>query len=1175
MEVESPERGRIGGTVMEIPASDDGATIWSPPRVPPRLLQKLSEPKTSPSTAEEIEAKLRGADLRRQKFYEYLSSKARPKPRSPSQSPNDGEDLGQRLEAKLQAAEEKRMSILAKAKLRLAKLDELRQAAKTGAEMRFRQERAELGTKVELRVQQAEVNRMLLLKANRQRRATLRERTSQSLLRRMARESKYKERVRAAICQKRAAAEKKRMGLLEAEKKRACARVMQVRSVAKSVSHQEEVKRREMKIKIEDKLQRAKRQREEYLMQRGKSHYSFCDSYDKIHDQADLLSRKLARCWKQFLTRGKTTLHLAKAYIMLSINENTAKVMPFEQLAMKIESPNTLQRVKGLLDRLELRFKLLRDVDSATSTFGWGDIDHLLKRVASPTKKATPRRSPRSGGAKKTVSNLPAAKTPVKLSRYPVRIVLCAYMILGHPDAVFSGKGEREIALAKSAEKFVREFELLVRIILNGSIQTSDGDSDCGLARRRTFKSQLTEFDSAWCSYLNSFVVWKVRDAQSLEEDLVRAACQLELSMIQKCRMTPEGDGGALTHDLKAIQKQVTEDQRLLREKVLNISGDAGIERMDNAISDTRNKYFEAKENGSSVCSPIMHSVSPSSTALTSASSSLGGSNKGENLLEVSDQKPKRVVRSLFKDELHPKVGSSANNSMQSSRIDERLEMENELIVNKSLHGQHLEFAESTKGADKYDNSIKDKVRETMEKAFWDSVMESMKNDEPRYNRVVDLMREARDELCSLAPQSWRQEISEAIDIDILSQLLISGKLDMGYLQKIMDFTLVTLQKLSSPAKEDELKANCEKLFRELTDICQDGSANSFILALVRGLRFVLEEIQLLKQEISKARIRMLEPILKGPAAFDYLRKAFTKRYGLPSVAMTALPLTCQWLLSFKDSMDQELNEHKEALLGLTSGHDRFLPSATLRTGGSFSVKMNKNHASPSTSTEAVDECQEYTGDKVDLLVRLGLLKFVNAVSGLTQEGLPETMQLNFFKLRAVQAKIQKIIVIATSILVQRQVLQSMQMVSSAADMDKIVQGSAKALSELLDSNEDAGIQEIIETLGKPLEPGHDGTDVMKLQQIKEIMARMLSKSLQAGDAIFVHVARAIYLAGRGVVLGGTGRNGRELAEMALRQVGATALIDEIVEAASVLVMAARVTVNVHGPWYAQLVDNM
>ena len=68
----------------------------------------------------------------------------------------------------------------------------------------------------------------------------------------------------------------------------------------------------------------------------------------------------------------------------------------------------------------------------------------------------------------------------------------------------------------------------------------------------------LQRFDKAWCSYLNCFVVWKVKDARLLEEDLVRAACQLELSMIQTCKMmTPKGDNDALTHDMKAIQKQV------------------------------------------------------------------------------------------------------------------------------------------------------------------------------------------------------------------------------------------------------------------------------------------------------------------------------------------------------------------------------------------------------------------------------------------------------------------------------------------------------------------------------------------------------------------------------------------------------------------------------------------
>lgn len=206
--VEFPE-GRAaggGGIAMEFPAGDD-ESFSSPPRLPKRLRRRLVDTEyKSPSTVEEIEAKLRDADLRRQRYYEKLSTKARAKPRSPSRCSSQEEDLGQKLEAKLQAAEQKRLSILTNAQMRLARLDELRQAAKTGVEMRYENERVKLGTKVESRVQQAEANRMLILKARRQRRASLRERSSQSLMRRMARESKYKECVRAAIHQKRVAA---------------------------------------------------------------------------------------------------------------------------------------------------------------------------------------------------------------------------------------------------------------------------------------------------------------------------------------------------------------------------------------------------------------------------------------------------------------------------------------------------------------------------------------------------------------------------------------------------------------------------------------------------------------------------------------------------------------------------------------------------------------------------------------------------------------------------------------------------------------------------------------------------------------------------------------------------------------------------------------------------------
>ena len=51
------------------------------------------------------------------------------------------------------------------------------------------------------------------------------------------------------------------------------------------------------------------------------------------------------------------------------------------------------------------------------------------------------------------------------------------------------------------------------------------------------------------------------------------------------------------------------------------------------------------------------------------------------------------------------------------------------------------------------------------------------------------------------------------------------------------------------------------------------------------------------------------------------------------------------------------------------------------------------------------------------------MLKLVSGISGIALESLPETLKLNLNRLRAVQAQIQKILVISTSILVCRQIL--------------------------------------------------------------------------------------------------------------------------------------------------------
>ena len=83
----------------------------------------------------------------------------------------------------------------------------------------------------------------------------------------------------------------------------------------------------------------------------------------------------------------------------------------------------------------------------------------------------------------------------------------------------------------------MREFKLLIKVIKEGPVKMYVGES-----KLRTLRSQLDLFDKVWCAFLNSFVLWKFKDTRLLGEDKVRAACQLEISMIQKCKITPEGD---------------------------------------------------------------------------------------------------------------------------------------------------------------------------------------------------------------------------------------------------------------------------------------------------------------------------------------------------------------------------------------------------------------------------------------------------------------------------------------------------------------------------------------------------------------------------------------------------------------------------------------------------------
>ncbi|RLM65812.1 uncharacterized protein C2845_PM16G08190 [Panicum miliaceum] len=1104
---------------MEIPAEEGAAAARGPPRRIRRRLVEGARGGGAPASVEEIEARLRDAELRRQQFHEWLACKARKKPRSPSWSSQE-EDHGQRLEAKLLAAEQKRLSLLAKAQNRLAKLDELRQAAKNDVEMRFEKEREELETRVESRVRQAEDNRLRLLHADMQKRAALKERTTRSLVQKATSESKYMEQVRSAILQKRTAAEKKRLRLLEAEKTKAQARLLRIQKAAMNVCSQRETERKKLKEQLDNKLQRAKRQRAEYLKQRGSPRNSAHADYVK---HAEFLSRKLARCWRIFVKSRKTTLTLAEAYDALGINEKSVKSMPFEKLAMSMESPTVLHTTKALLDRLERRLVISHSVASSSVE----NVDHLLKRVSSPPRrKVSPSREGRTRAVAKRSPK--SSEASIRLPRYSLRVVLCAYMILAHPSAVLSGQGEREKQLMESAANFVKEFELLIKIILDGPERSSD------VTGHRKFRAQLANFDKVWCTYLYRFVVWKVKDARLLEEDLIRAACKLELSMMQTCKLTADGQSSNnLTHDMKAIQKQVTDDQKLLREKVQHLSGDAGIEQMDSALSDTRSNFFEAKENGGPLAAPVANVSTP-----------LSINSSGKAALEVNENSrtdalgSSSVVRSLF----------GASSSSSTSPVKQLTE--NEQMVNEMLHEDDSAFAARSDSANTAEKEFQKKVRETMEKAFWDMVTDSIRGDKPDYSRLINLLKEVRDSLHELAPKEWKEEILENIDLEILSQ-----------------YSLDMVRKLSAAAKEDEMKKTHDKLLSELAASSEvnDSGINSFVVAVIKGLRFILEEIKELQAEVAKARIQLMQPIIKGSAGVEYLQKAFADRYGPPDNASASLPLTLQWISTSKGIVEEEWSDHSDCLSIMPPACQAPALVPVLRAGHGPPVGQ------PSSSSAAGASGQpECNGEKLDKLIRIGLLQLITSMEGLQMQSTPESLQINLLRLRAVQSQFQQVIAIATSMLVLRQVLMSENSKATPLELEKAISELSKALVKILDSSPDAGTEEIVEAMisasaliGSPSEE--------KIQARRQMITRVFLKSLQPGDVVFKKVSRAVYCAFRGVVLGGSGPRGQKLADAALRRICAVKLIDRVMKAAEVLIKVATVSEKVHGPWYKAL----
>ncbi|GFR44293.1 hypothetical protein Agub_g5504, partial [Astrephomene gubernaculifera] len=147
----------------------------------------------------------------------------------------------------------------------------------------------------------------------------------------------------------------------------------------------------------------------------------------------------------------------------------------FDRFAAALRSPATLKAAQALMRRLEQRLALRESRPTSQDQPPSGSY-------GSPPSPSQPSPQPTVATAS-DVSRLlrrlhPRAAKDAPLERYPPRVLLCAFMIVRHPEVVFSGAGEREAALATAASDLVVRLEaLLYKIITTTATSTTAADT--------------------------------------------------------------------------------------------------------------------------------------------------------------------------------------------------------------------------------------------------------------------------------------------------------------------------------------------------------------------------------------------------------------------------------------------------------------------------------------------------------------------------------------------------------------------------------------------------------------------------------------------------------------------------------------------------------------------------
>ena len=134
-------------------------------------------------------------------------------------------------------------------------------------------------------------------------------------------------------------------------------------------------------------------------------------------------------------------------------------------------------------------------------------------------------------------------------------------------------------------------------------------------------------------------------------------------------------------------------------------------------------------------------------------------------------------------------------------------------------------------------------IKETMHRAFWDSISDDLSVFPIKHKHVIILLDEISDMLKNLIPnrKDIHADIDEHIDSKFIEQMIVNNSFGYKELKNLIVYTIELIQKLQSPSEDKDTR----ELLDKLLNMCNKKEPwNKIILLFLKKTYEKIERIQ-------------------------------------------------------------------------------------------------------------------------------------------------------------------------------------------------------------------------------------------------------------------------------------------------------------------------------------------